>query len=236
MSTTTCNRYRGTGYRAALALSGLLLLAACATPQPVSDWRPEFPEPPPMVENDTPTGAIFSVAQSTGLFEDVKARRVGDTITVRLLERTTASASASTSTARDSSNEIANPTLFGNQPTRRGGLPLFSNVLGSEHQFNGEGSSQQRHQMDGNITVTVYRRLPNGNLIVKGERWITINQSREYLRIAGIVRPSDIGPDNSIPSFKIADARIDYRATGTVADSNRQGWLSRFFQSAVSPF
>lgn len=195
-----------------------------------------MPEPPVAAEPALATGAIYQAGLGAGLFEDVKARRVGDTITVRLVESTSASASASTNTQRGTSSEISNPTLFGNQPTRRGGLPLFSNVLGSEHEFNGEGSSQQSHRMDGNITVTVYRRLPNGNLVVRGERWITINQSREYLRIAGIVRPADIAPDNSVPSFKVADARIDYRATGALADSNRQGWLSRFFQSPLTPF
>ncbi|WP_411913457.1 flagellar basal body L-ring protein FlgH [Wenzhouxiangella sp. AB-CW3] len=218
------------------SLAAIGLLVACATPQPIDDWTATMPEPPVMAEEPVPTGSIYQTGRGGGLFEDVKAQRVGDTITVRLVESTTASASASTNTQRGTSSEISNPTLFGNEPTRRSGLPLFSNVLGSDHEFNGEGSSEQSHQMDGNITVTVYKRLPNGNLMVRGERWITINQSREYLRIAGIVRPADIRPDNSVPSFKVADARIDYRATGTLADSNRQGWLSRFFQSPLTPF
>ena len=220
-----------------LALS--MLLAACATPPEVTDWRPAWPDQALFEEPVVPNGAIFSPATGSALFGDLKAHRVGDTLTIRLIERTSASTSASTSTSRDSSAQISNPTVFGRAPTRRdnsGGLPLFGGSLGSSSEFSGSGNSVQSNNMDGNITVTVYRRLPNGNLMVKGERWITINQGREFLRIAGIVRPADIGPDNAVPSFKMADARIDYRASGAMEDANRQGWLARFFQAPWMPF
>ena len=226
-------------FRFVVGLVGVAALAACASPQRIPDWEPAFPESPPVEDFGPPTGAIFQQQVGAALFDDVKARRVGDTLTVRLVERTTASTSASTSTAKDTSAEIANPTVFGRAPTRRdnsGGLPLFGGSMNSASEFSGTGNSTQSNAMEGNMTVTVYQRLPNGNLMVKGERWITVNQGREFLRIAGIVRPADILPDNSVPSFKIADARIDYRGTGTLDDANRQGWLSRFFQSPWMPF
>ena len=84
--------------------------------------------------------------------------------------------------------------------------------------------------------MTVAERLPNGNLLVRGEKRITINQGQEFIRVQGIVRPVDIGPANTVPSTKIADATITYTGKGTLADSNRQGWLSRFFNSPWFPF
>ncbi|MFW6341085.1 MAG: flagellar basal body L-ring protein FlgH [Wenzhouxiangella sp.] len=214
-------------------------LAACAAPQKIPDWEPAFPEAPPVEDFGPPNGAIFQQAVGAALFDDVKARRVGDTLTVVLAENTTASTSASTSTSKETVAEITNPTIFGRAPTRRdnsGALPLFGGSMDSGTEFDGTGTSSQSNSMQGNMTVTVYQRLPNGNLMVKGERWITVNQGREFLRIAGIVRPADIGPDNSVPSFKIADARIDYRGTGAIDDANRQGWLARFFQPPWMPF
>ena len=77
--------------------------------------------------------------------------------------------------------------------------------------------------------MTVAEVYPNGNLLVRGEKWLTLNQGEEFVQISGIVRPVDIAPDNSVPSFKVADARITYSGTGTLADSNRPGLLARFF-------
>ena len=225
--------------QSAFALVVIGALVACASPQRIPDWEPALPEEPPVEDFGAPNGAIFQQQVGAALFDDNKARRVGDTLTVRLVERTTASTSASTSTSKDTSAEITNPTVFGRAPTRRdnsGGLPLFGGSMNSGSEFSGAGNSTQSNTMEGNMTVTVYRRLPNGNLMVRGERWITVNQGREFLRIAGIVRPADILPDNSVPSFKLADARIDYRGTGALDDANRQGWLSRFFQSPWMPF
>lgn len=225
--------------KSAFGLVVIGTLAACAAPQPIPDWEPAFPEAPPVEDFGPPNGAIYQQQVGAALFSDVKARRVGDTLTVRLVENTSASTSASTATSKDTTAEISNPTVFGRSPTRRddsGALPLFGGALDSGVEFDGTGTSSQSNNMEGNMTVTVYQRLPNGNLMVKGERWITVNQGREFLRIAGIVRPADIATDNSVPSFKIADARIDYRGTGAIDDANRQGWLARFFQSPWMPF
>jgi flagellar L-ring protein precursor FlgH len=90
--------------------------------------------------------------------------------------------------------------------------------------------------LDGSITVTVAERLPNGNLRVQGEKRITINQGEEYIRLEGIVRPVDIGPENTVPSTQVADAAITYSGRGNLAATNRPGWLTRFFNSPWFPF
>ena len=92
------------------------------------------------------------------------------------------------------------------------------------------------NRLDGDITVTVVRKLPNGNLFVRGQKWITINQSREFVRLQGMVRPFDVGPDNSVPSWRVADAEIAYGGRGTLANANQPGWLHRFFNAPLGPF
>jgi flagellar L-ring protein precursor FlgH len=222
--------------RILVAAAAAAALAGCAGPQPIDDWTATMPPNPPVIEPVEANGAIFHPATAVSLFADVKARRVGDTLTIRLVEQTNATTTASTNTTRDSNTSITNPTLFGEELTRGGGLPLFQNSLDSISEFEGEGDSSQSNSMQGNISVTVYQRLPNGNLVVRGEKWIKINRGRELLRVAGIVRPADIAEDNSVPSFKLADARLEYTARGAIGDANRPGWLTRFFQSPIFPF
>lgn len=226
MSTTTSDR--GSGRRVFAALLAALTLAACASPQPIRDWSATMPPEPPAPDPVRANGAIYQTGTSIALFEDVKAHRVGDTLTVQLVERTNATTSSSTTTQKDTTVDIANPTVFGQEITNNG-VPLFQGNMGSAQEFDGEGSSAQSNRLEGNITVTVHRRLANGNLMVRGQKWITINQGREYIRVAGIVRPADISPANTVPSWKLADAQIEYSGTGALADANRQGLLARFF-------
>lgn len=173
-------------------------------------------------------GAIYRPTTSMALFEDLKARRVGDTLTVRLAERTQASKSASTDASKETKTDTGNPTLLGGTVTANGD-EILSNDWETTQEFDGKGSSSQSNRLDGNITVTVAEVLPNGNLFVRGEKWLTLNQGEEYVQIAGIVRPTDIGADNSVPSYKVADARITYSGNGVIPDANRPGFLARFF-------
>jgi flagellar L-ring protein precursor FlgH len=219
-----------------IAILSLLLLAGCATPRGGYDdvetamEAPVYVEPPP-----PPTeGAIYPVGTDLRLFEDLRARRAGDILTIRLVERTDASKQASTSTSKGSNMELADPVIFG-RPVTINGTPVLNNSYDAQRTFNGEGDSTQSNRLTGNVTVTVVRRLPNGNLEVSGDKWITINQGRELVRVSGIVRPYDVQPDNSISSEKVADARIVYSGKGTIADANAQGWLSRFFNMPAFP-
>ena len=169
------------------------------------------------------------------LFEDLKAGRVGDILTVRLTERTNASKNSQTQTTKTSAATLNNPTVFG-RPITHDGIPLFDGTLDGSQSFDGTGTSSQSNSLTGDITVTVVERLPGGNLRIQGEKWLTINQGREFIRVSGIIRPNDIEPDNSVASTRIADAEIAYSAKGALAAANRMGILSRFFQSILHPF
>ena len=130
------------------------------------------------------------------------ARRVGDTLIIRLNENTNASKSSSTSTKKSTSASLPGPTVAG-RPVTVNGVEVLEMGIDNETEFDGQGDSRQSNRLQGDISVTVAQRLPNGNLLVRGQKWIAINQGQEYVRIQGIVRPIDIDPDNSISSLKV---------------------------------
>lgn len=201
------------------------------------EYRPSAPIVPiPPASNH---GAIFQAVQGQGLFEDYKARRVGDLVTVVLAESTNAKKSAGTSTSKESELElnmggvnVAGKPLF----QLDDGVALFGAAGGGKRSFDGSGKSTQSNQLTGEITVTVAEVLPNGNLVVQGEKWLGINQGNEFVRLRGIIRPVDISAANSVLSTQIANAQLSYGGTGAIRDSNTQGWLSRFFNSPIWPF
>ncbi|SEQ11879.1 flagellar L-ring protein precursor FlgH [Ectothiorhodospira magna] len=233
-----------TAIRPPLALAGLplvcllVIMSGCATVKPVERGdNPNFATvmPPMPVPPEHNNGAIFQPTGVQGLFADYKARQVGDVLTVLLAERTQARKSASTSTSKEASVGMANPTILG-RPVTHNGRPLLGTDISGNRAFDGQGDSSQSNQLDGSITVMVSEVLPNGNLVVQGEKWLKINQGEEYIRLRGIVRPVDIRADNTILSTQVAAAQVAYGGRGALADSNRQGWLSRFFNSPVWPF
>lgn len=217
-------------------LGAMLVLAAltgCQTPQPPKDddqlsWAQD-PEVP------ATNGAIYKVGRDVALFENPVARHVGDIVTIVLNESTAAKKSATTSTAKTTTDTLPGMTLLGAAATIHG-TPVLSNKIDDQAKFNGEGDSAQSNSLTGYITATVVRVLPNGNLFVRGEKWIGINQGSEYVRLSGVVRPIDLAPDNSVPSLKVGAAHISYGGKGALADANAQGWLSRFFNSPWTPF
>ena len=201
--------------------------------QPESSYEPPRPAEP--VYSPPTAGAIYNNGADVRLFEDRKAGRVGDILTVRLQESTNASKNSATSTAKTSEVELANPVVSGANITTNG-IPLFQGTLSGDSAFDGSGSSSQSNSLLGDITVTVIERLPNGNLRIRGEKWVTLNQGREFIRLSGIIRPDDIEPDNSLYSYRIADAQITYSSKGVLADANRMGFISRFFNSVFHPY
>jgi flagellar L-ring protein FlgH len=215
-------------------LCGLLcVLMGCATPPSEPDYSATWPESAPSAT--AANGAIYQEGHDIALFENSVARRVGDTLTIRLNESTNASKSSSTSTSKSTSAELGGVTIAG-QPITHNGVDLLAAGVNNEAKFDGEGGSSQSNRLQGAITVTVAQRLPNGNLLIRGQKWISINQGKEYVRVQGIVRPIDIDPDNSISSLKVADAMIGYGASGALADANTPGLLSRFFNFGWLPF
>lgn len=212
----------------------VLVISGCAVPK---RGDPEFaPAMPPQVFAPTQhADAIYQSGTALLLLEDIKARRIGDMLTVVLQEQTDAEKSADTGTTKSTSSEIANPIIFGNSPTHNGD-PLFRNSLQSEHEFDGAADSSQSNSLKGSITVSVVDVLSNGNLVVQGEKWININQGEEYIRLKGIVRPRDIRADNTISSTRVANAQIQYSGEGILNETNSMGWLARFFNGPWMPF
>ena len=180
-------------------------------------------------------GAIYQAGREVALFENAVARNVGDLVVIRLAEQTQASKSATTSTKKASSAELPGPTVAG-RPVTVNGTPVLQMGMDNESEFSGSGSSAQSNRLSGEISATVVRRLGNGNLLVRGQKWLTLNQGSEYVRVEGIIRPIDIQPDNSIESWKIANARIGYGGRGALASANKPGLLARFFNSPLMPF
>jgi flagellar L-ring protein precursor FlgH len=208
-------------------------LGACETPHPPKDddgmsWAAE-PAPKPS------NGAIYQSGREVALFENPIAHHVGDIVTIVLNEQTAAQKSSSTNTNKATTVALPGMTILGKALTVHG-VPIMSNNIADTTKFAGEGDSAQSNSLQGYVTVTVQKVLPNGNLYVKGEKWIGINQGQEYVIMSGVIRPIDLASDNSIPSSQVANAKISYGGKGALADANAQGWLSRFFNSPWTPF
>jgi flagellar L-ring protein precursor FlgH len=218
---------------AALTAAALALAACASAPEQTEGFRP--PQVVQPVRETPSAGAIYQAGTDVRLFEDLKAARVGDILTVRLVERTNASVDSNTSTSKSTSASLANPTVLGRTITY-GGVPLFDGSLEGETGFDGSGSSNQSNSLVGDITVTVVERLPNGNLRIRGEKELMLNQGKEYIQLTGIVRPTDIDQSNSVLSAKVADAQIAYSSRGVLAAANRQGFFARFFNSWFSGY
>ena len=206
------------------------LLAGCAA------TAEEKPAPVPRVDANAPdNGSIFGSGARLALFADRKARAVGDTLTVVLVEQTSASKSAKTSTSKEDNVDIPGPTLFG-RPVTVNGTQVLNAGLDAKRSFDGSGDSSQSNKLTGSVTVNVVEVLANGDLRIEGEKQLTLNQGAEHIRIKGQVNPADIASDNTVLSSRVADARIEYAGTGALADANSQGWLTRFFSSWLWPF
>ena len=232
----------------------ILALSSCGTlgPMPLPDdprFQPIIPE---VSEAPKPVGgSLYIKGTGLSLYQDMKAHRIGDIITVRLIEVTKASKDAELNTKKNFDQTIENPNLFGRSPSLKtsdlpiiGGFPILNNKTGftlgasidNSTEFKGKGDSAQNNSLKGDISVTVSQVLENGNLVIRGEKWITLNQGAEYMRLTGIVRPQDIGPNNEVLSTRIANARITYSGTGDMAETSKMGWISRFFNSSIWPF
>lgn len=218
-----------------IILITLLVQVSCAyvPPEPDPEYatvRPVYSRPLPI--ND---GSIFKDGYDVALFEDRRARRVGDIITIILSEQTNASKSASTSSSKESSVDFGIPSVFGGIPTRNG-VPILQNSIEAERDFAGEGDTTQSNSLSGSITVTIVEVLANGNLMVRGEKLLTLNQGSERIQISGIIRASDVSTDNTVISTQVANAKIKYAGEGVLADANNPGWFTRFTNSGWWPF
>lgn len=181
------------------------------------------------------SGAIYHSSYKAGLFDDLNARNVGDVLTIKIVENSNASLNANTSATKDNKVDLPSPKLAGDTVTKNG-KEILNNEVDGNREFNGQGTSQQNSSMSATVTVTVANVLPNRNMVIKGEKLVTLNQAEEYIRFSGIVRPQDINPDNSVESTRIANLKIIYSGDGAISDANRMGVLGRLFQGKAWPY
>ncbi|MGE0801879.1 MAG: flagellar basal body L-ring protein FlgH [Lautropia sp.] len=217
--------------RAALALA-VLALAACSTvappnvdiEMPAASRNAAIHSVPPPQAN----GAIFQAGAHRGMFEDRRARLLGDTLTIQIEEKLTAKQSSTSSVDRSGSADASIRALPFTSARSLGKLGIGGS---SSNAFEGKGATGSDNQFAGTITVTVVEVLPNGNLVVAGEKQVGINQNLESLRFAGVVNPATIRPNNIVSSTQVADARMQVRGRGDIDKAQTTGWLTRFFLS-----
>jgi len=215
-----------------------LLLSGCSGFGPlrtVDIQQPLTARPAPVVAvpGAQTGGSIFQTVNYQPLFEDRRARNVGDIITIVLNEKLQATKQSGSSVDKSGSTSLSIPTLAGNLPLKF--LQGTSATASSANKFSGKGDSASSNAFTGTITVTVIEVLGNGNLLVSGEKQIGINQGSEFIRFSGVVNPTTVVNNNTVSSTQVADARIEYRGTGYIDEAQTMGWLSRIFMS-VSPF
>lgn len=214
-----------------------IMLSGCLKPLSIkksaSSFKPEKQRVVNIPRKDN--GAIYQQGMRVGLFEDTTAKYVGDVLTVVLLENTNSSATSNTNSSKDNKVELPGPTLAGQKVTKDG-VDILANDFNGEREFSGQGTSAMNSSMNGKISVTVAEVLPNKNLVVRGEKMMSLNQSDEYIRFLGIVRPQDIEQDNTIKSTKVANVHMAYGGQGDLAQANKMGPLGKFFQSQAWPY
>lgn len=186
----------------------------------------------PEISTQAANGSIFQGGQGYApLTSGGRAAVVGDVITILLVERTQATKSNSANTDRAGNIGLTPPTTG---PLSKLFSPSDIGASGTQA-FQGKGGAAQSNQLSGEITVTVAKVMPNGTMMVRGQKQLVLNRGDEYIQISGLVRPADLSPDNRVLSTRVADARITYTGKGEIARASRQGWLQRFF-SMISPF
>lgn len=192
-------------------------------------------------------GSVYHPGRGLSLYEDLKAHKIGDLITVVFTEEMDATKEAKTNFDKNSAANILDPTFLSTMSDF--GLPkwlpiplqttdnldLETTIQGARN-FAGSSDSEQKNKLTGKITVMVSQVYPNGNLYVRGEKWININHGDEFVRVSGIIRTEDIQPDNTIESHRIADARISYSGRGSLTSATKPGWLMNIITSSLWPF
>jgi flagellar L-ring protein FlgH len=218
-------------FKARIALCAAVLSGVVDARQPKKLAPPNFEPSIAVPISSTPTpGAIFDDAIYAPLTSGARATRVGDVVTIILAEQTSAVKSNSASFGRAGD--------IGLKPPVTGPLSLIKpddvNVS-AKQSFKGKGDAAQSNSLNGELSVTIAATYPNGTILVRGEKLLTLNRGEERVQFSGIVRLVDIAQDNRVLSSRVADAHILYTGKGEIARASKQGWLQRFF-SKVSPF
>lgn len=226
-----------------LALLGLGLLQGCGpnhiAPFTARERKYKAGEYAATQEQNKPaTGSIYTEAQS-GYLEDTRALRVGDIVLVRINEKADAEGGATTNLSKETNRSAGVDSLLGLVPAIQKAYPNIDPkalmAMASQFDFAGEGQTKRAGSLNAVIGVKVKQELPNGDLFVEGTKVVMINYEEQHLYISGVIRPSDIAPDNSVDSALIADARVEFTGRGDIDDQVERGWLTKFLD-AVNPF
>ena len=215
------------------------LASACTSVPFEADVFPDDPDFAPVTASALRApaninGSLYKPHYSLSLFSDQQATQVGDIITVIFDEQYNSSKSAETKSQKDSKND-ANPANVLNT------VPGWKNLgldINTDHKrsFKGKGDADRSNSLSGTISVTVADILPNGNLKIRGEKWLTLSEGDEYIRIMGLIRPQDITPQNTVMSSKVANARIKFGGRGNLNNATKEGWFGRMTNSPWWPF
>jgi len=204
----------------------LLLLAGCATQKTevkTAGFDEQLQKPPA----DYSSGSIWQ-ASSTGVTEDFKARRKGDIITIVVSETASASKQANTDTKRSTAINAGMPNFLGLEKAGflKSNMDLTQLINANvDSKFAGAGSTSRQENLNATISAKVIEVLPNGNLLIEGRRNIKVNNEDQEMVLEGIVRPRDVGTDNTVNSIFVADAKISYSGRGIISDRQSPGWL-----------
>ncbi|MFZ6848439.1 flagellar basal body L-ring protein FlgH [Undibacterium sp. RuRC25W] len=205
-----------------------LLLTACAVTPPTIVHQPLTIPPQTAKPQRELNGAIFQTASYRPLYEDVKARMVGDVITINLSEKTSAGKTSASSSSKTGAVSFATPQIFGMPAATalQGGLKTTTG-----NKFGESGAESSGNNFSGTITVTVIDVQANGNLVVSGEKQLAFDKGAEFVRFSGVVNPQTIAAGNLVSSTQVADARLEYRSTSHVDKAEANSMLTRFFLS-----
>ncbi len=204
-----------------------VLLAGCVTTTPPTAVHQPMTVRPEARPAITPSsGAIYNVATARPLFEDRRARFVGDTLIINIQEKVQASKKSENKTTRSSTVDVSVPTIVGMPFKGAQGTALSAT---DTNNFDGKGENTSSNDFTGTITVTVIEVYPNGNLLVSGEKQIGLKEGEEFIRFSGVVNPNTVTAANTVTSTQVADARIEYKANGFIDSAQVMGWLGRFF-------
>lgn len=218
-----------------------LLVTGCATPEPKKIDAANIP----VQRSAAPVtaGSLWPGETSRNtLFQDLRARNIGDIVTVEVVEKTSAIKEASTTTGRKSTNDVGIqkllglPLNFGMRDFLGQGAPFSPEFKTSyDSSFDGSGTTKRTGQLTATIATRVVQVLANGNLVLEGKKDTVVNNELQYIVVSGIARPEDISDTNTVPSTLLSDARIEYSGRGTLSDEQGKGWLGRIFDN-VWPF
>lgn len=220
-------------FSAVTVVAGLLILVGltgCGVTPATIVQQPTSTRPIQAIAPPAANGAIFQAASYRPIFEDKRARLVGDTLTIAINERTTAGKQAANSASKTGSAETSVPLLFGASAAT---LAKLNAQADSEIKYEDKGAASSSNTFIGSLTVTVAEVLSNGNLVVSGEKQVAFDKGAEFIRFSGVVNPATIMSNNVVASTQVADARVEYRTNSQIDGAQMMAILTRFFLSVL---